>query len=107
MMDEQLAALYEGSVARLAASGRSVRLELEKVRTLMCVYVYVYRASGCGCGCGCDTHGGTMSLSRSVLSDPHITPHPFRLLKPLRLSPPPNLLIKYPPLQNKHTRLSL
>lgn len=32
MVDEQLAALYEGSVARLAASGRSVRLELEKVR---------------------------------------------------------------------------
>lgn len=31
MMDEQLAALYEGSVARLAARGRSVRLEMEKV----------------------------------------------------------------------------
>jgi hypothetical protein len=31
MMDPQLAALYEGSVARLQSRGRSVRLELQKV----------------------------------------------------------------------------
>ncbi len=31
-MDGQLAALYEGGVARLQARGRSVRLELQKVR---------------------------------------------------------------------------
>ena len=47
-MDAPLAALYQGSVERLRARGRSVRLEMDTVRCVVVfcvdphVYIYIY-----------------------------------------------------------------